>query len=291
MKYDQIVPQVNDILRSYTIRLTLRQIFYRLVSQLRCPNTVNAYKQLSRMLVKARERGEVDDSRIEDRSRSELGLGDYGYDNFEDFVDAQIERFKDSWEYWTRKVWETQERRIIIALEKDALSRLFTDISDKFRVKVFPTRGYGSYTFVKKIAEETVTDKPTTILYFGDYDPSGRDIERDLGDRGEKYGGRFSLERIALSEEQIKEYNLPPRPEDAETLAKLARDSRTKRYGLEYAVELDALEPTVLQELIQKAIQANIDTEAWNEMLQQIKEERDELKAKFEKARITFDGE
>jgi hypothetical protein len=102
MPYETIVKEVNKILQEYIMPLTLRQIFYRLVSKLVIPNTVTSYKTLSKILVKARERGEVDDTRIEDRSRQVLGMGDWGYQDFDSFLDERIRRLKDSWQYWTR---------------------------------------------------------------------------------------------------------------------------------------------------------------------------------------------
>jgi hypothetical protein len=290
MNYAEIVKAVNEVLAQYTMPLTLRQIYYRLVAKLLIPNTVTCYKQLSHMLVKARERGEIDDSRIEDRSRNVLGTGDFGYEDFDNFLKERVERFMDSWEYWTRTLWNNQQYDVIIAIEKDALSRLFVDIADRFRVKVFPTRGYGSYTYVKNMAENMNKTRSTIVLYYGDFDPSGRDIERDLGKRLGRYGvADFNIIRIALTKEQIALYNLPPKPEDAATLAKLERDPRTKTYGMEYACELDALEPTILQTLIETNIRDRIDIDKWNEVLNKIREERETLKKKLEKVKITFE--
>jgi len=68
--------------------------------------------------VRAREEGLVDESRIEDRSRQVLGIGDFGYDDFDSFLDDRIERLKESWKYWTRPLWETQPQKVLIALEK-----------------------------------------------------------------------------------------------------------------------------------------------------------------------------
>ena len=290
MNYAEIVKAVNAVLQQYTMPLTLRQIYYRLVAKLLIPNTVTCYKQLSHMLVKARERGEVDDSRIEDRSRNVLGTGDFGYEDFDNFLKGRAERFKDSWEYWTRTLWDNQQYDVLIALEKDALSRIFVDIADRFRVKVFPTRGYGSYTYVKNMAGYMNKTRSTIVLYYGDLDPSGRDIERDLGERLGRYGvADFNVIRIALTKEQIAQYNLPPKPEDAATLAKLERDPRTKTYGMEYACELDALEPTILQELIEANIRDRIDSDKWQEVLDKTREERETLKKKLEKVKITFE--
>jgi len=290
MNYAEIVKAVNEVLAQYTMPLTLRQIYYRLVAKLLIPNTVSSYKQLSKMLVKARERDEIDDSRIEDRSRNVLGTGDFGYEDFDNFLKERVERFMDSWEYWTRTLWNNQQYDVIIAVEKDALSRLFVDIADRFRVKVFPTRGYGSYTYVKNMAKNMNKTRSTIILYYGDLDPSGRDIERDLGKRLGRYGvADFNVIRIALTKEQIALYNLPPKPEDAATLAKLERDPRTKTYGMEYACELDALEPTILQTLIETNIRDRINIDKWNEVLNKIREERETLKKKLEKVKITFE--
>jgi len=291
MKYGEIVKSVNKVLAQYDMPLTLRQVYYRLVAKLLIPNTVTAYKTLSKLLVKARERGEVDDTRIEDRSRQVLGIGDWGYEDFESFLDNQIKTLKDSWQYWARELWKNQPRNMLVALEKDALSRLFVDVADGFHVHVFPTRGYGSYTYVKNMAGRmSSNEKPTVVLYFGDYDPSGRDIQRDLKERLGSYGGEnFLVYRVALTKDQIERFNLPPRPEDAATLEKLRRDPRTKTYGMEYAAELDALEPPTLQAMVQDAITTTIDDKVWKETLEQIRKEQEQLKEKLKKLKIEWD--
>ena len=292
MKYGEIVKAVNEVLAQYTMPLTLRQVYYRLVAKLLIPNTVTAYKTLSRLLVKARERGEVDDTRIEDRSRQVLGVGDWGREDFDSFLNSQIEHLKDSWQYWTRKLWKNQPRNVLVAVEKDALSRLFIDVADKFHIHVFPTKGYGSYTYVKNMATRmnSNSEKPTIVLYFGDYDPSGRDIQRDLKERLGTYGGEnFQVVRIALTKDQIARFNLPHRPEDATTLEKLGRDPRTKTYGMEYAAELDALEPPTLQAMTRDAITTTIDDKKWKEDLEQIRQEQEQLKEKLKKLKIEWE--
>ena len=293
MKYSEVVKAVNEVLGAYAVRMTLRQIFYRLVSKYGYPNTRSSYKNLSRQLVKAREKNEVDDWRIEDRSRRVLGTGDHGYENSEEFIIDQITELKDSYRYWNRKLWLNQDVKVIVALEKDALSRLFSDEAEKFRVRTYATKGYGSYSFLKNLAGDLSSEKENIILYFGDYDPSGRDIERDLAERIQRYsnGEEFTVIRVALSKEQIAEYDLPHKPEDAETLAKLQRDPRTATYGMEFAVELDAIEPDELQRLIIKAIVDQINQDQWDDDINEIREEREELREKMQQIKIEFDGE
>lgn len=291
MRYEDIIREVNKILDQYDMPLTLRQLFYRLVAQLIIPNTITSYKTLSKWMVKAREQGDVDDRRIEDRSRQVLGVGDWGYEDVESFLNDRIKSLQESWQYWARSLWETQPLQVLVALEKDALSRLFTDVTDRFHIHVFPTRGYGSYAYVKDMAERIVSEgKPAIVLYFGDFDPSGRDIERDLRERLERYGAEdFKVVRVALTKHQIAEHNLPPRPEDAATLEKLGRDPRRVRYGLEYACELDALEPPTLQDMIQQSVMERIDEKEWNTRVQQIKDEQTKLKEKLTKLKISWE--
>lgn len=285
MNYDVIVKAVNEITRQYTIKLTLRQIYYRLVAQNLIPNTKSSYKGLSSMLVRAREERKVDEDKIEDRSRQVLGSSDYGYDSPDDFMEAMIKEFQGGFKYYNRKLWDTQETKLAIALEKDALSRLFLQTIEPYRMQLFPTRGYGSFTYVRTMAKELRSEQPVAVLYFGDFDPSGQDIERDLRERLARYGARNIVEvkRIALTVDQINEYKLPPMPDDAETLAKLRRDTRAAKYGLDYAVELDALEPPVLQRLIEDEILSRIDKDSWDDRKEEIEDEREDLKIRLQK--------
>jgi len=290
VSYKQIVDAVNKVLSSYSAAMTLRQIYYRLVSINLIPNTKTSYKTLSKQLVKARERKDVDEDRIEDRSRSVLGNGDStGYDSKDDFIKYQLHRIKTSASYWNAPLWKNQTNKLFVVVEKDALSRLFSDVAGDYRVQVYPEKGYGSYTFVNDMAADLDEEKENVVLYFGDYDPSGRDIERDMEARLERYtkgSATFRISRIALTTEQIQEYKLPPKPEDAETLAKIARDPRSAKYGTEFVVELDALEPDVLKNLIGKAILNELDQDQWNKDVEEIQTTQAELKDLFRDARI-----
>ena len=88
MRYGEIVKAVNEILAQYNAPLTLRQVYYRLVAKALIPNTVTSYKTLSRLLVKARERGEVDDA---ERRRQERT------DQLRKVLKEQIEKLTKNW--------------------------------------------------------------------------------------------------------------------------------------------------------------------------------------------------
>jgi len=291
MDYATVVRESLAIFQQYNVAMTLRQLFYRLVSKHVFPNTVNSYKTLSKMLVKARENHHVPDRYLEDRTRTTIG-GDSGFESPESFTDAHVAWFKASWERFTMPLWANQPKRIEVWVEKDALSRLCSEISEDYNVVTCPSKGYSSYSYVKKAVRRMDDDygtKDVVILYFGDYDPSGVDIERDLGDRLARYGAvDVEVKRIALTLDQIQKYNLPPFPAKSSDprLAKFIADT-----GGTDAVELDALEPNVLQDLIRDAIQSHIDKSLWDQRLRQINEEKEKLHKKFEGLKIEFEGE
>lgn len=261
--YEEVVEAALEVFKQYDTALTLRQLYYRLVSRHLFENTVNNYKRLSRIMVKAREQGDVPVNCLEDRSRRILGRGDTGDTSAKDFLRRRISGLKESYREFRMPMWDDQPFYLLISLEKDALSRLVSDEATKYYIRTFPTRGYPSFSYVRRMASyirNRLKGKPTVVLYFGDLDPSGVDIERDLSERLEKYGaGDFKVRRIALTRDQIVQYSLPPTPvkkSDARTPSFVAN------FG-EETVELDALDPNMLKLLVHRSVEEHIDLAAW----------------------------
>ncbi|GAJ10542.1 unnamed protein product, partial [marine sediment metagenome] len=130
MKYKETIPVVNEIISQYDIKLTVRQIYYRLISD---PynlfeNTKSRYTQFDKMLVVARERGEVDHTSIEDRTREALG-GDFDYGSPQEFLRSEIDSLKNCWQDYIMEMWKDQEHKIEVWVEKDALSNLIFQVA------------------------------------------------------------------------------------------------------------------------------------------------------------------
>jgi len=119
------------------------------------------------------------------------------------------------------------------------------------------------------------------ILYVGDYDPSGMYMsEVDLPKRFAKYdGGHILLKRIALRPRHLGA--LPWFPASDKK-----KDPRYRwfvdNYG-ERCWELDALDPNDLRALVEKAIRAEIEPEAWNRCAVVEKAERESLRHVLDK--------
>lgn len=282
MKYKEIIPVVNEILSQYSFALTIRQIYYRLISD---PynlfsNTRSMYNSLDRMLVRAREVGEIDGKRIEDRTRQTIG-GDQGWEDPDSYLDKVLEYIKSCWEKYSKEVWASQQFKLEVWIEKDALASVISETTHPFRVLVFPSRGYSSYTKIKEALDRLkyYRDKQIIILHLADHDPSGFDMTKDLINRFEKYGDdSIEIKRIGLNYDQVEKFNLRPNPVKTADPRAL---SYISHYG-EECWELDALPPNELQSIVEKEIKNYIDQKAWDAKLEEIEEEREEIRERID---------
>ena len=281
MKYKETIPVVNEIIGQYDIKLTVRQIYYRLISDpyVLFENTKSRYTQFDKMLVVARERREVDYTSIEDRTREALG-GDYGFDNPQEFLKSEIDSFKNCWQDYIMEMWKNQEHKLEIWVEKDALANLINQVAKDFRVLVFPSRGYSSFTKVMECLErlEAYSDKERIILHLTDHDPSGLDMTRDLGERLSSYGGdSIQIKKIGLTYEQIEKFDLKPNPVKKS-------DTKTENYRSRFGSdcwELDALPPSELQNLVKESIKKYIDVGSWNDRFKEVEKGKNWLREKL----------
>jgi hypothetical protein len=238
--------------------------------------------------VKAREEGEVDDTRIEDRARQVL-RGESGYDDPEEFTELMEKWFRGSGARYKADLWADQDAFVEVWVEKDALSRVIAQAAEPYRVTVCPSRGYSSYTYIKRMAIDdrlSDVDKPIIILDFRDHDPSGLQMTEDLRKRLVKYGDGLDIEvkRIALRIDQVKQYNLISNP------TKLA-DPRSQAYVAQYGDqcwELDAIEPRELQRIVKDAVEEHVDREVWENGLKQEEEDRTSLTESFASLIVTY---
>jgi hypothetical protein len=298
-----VVDRSADLVKGYLasgIRPTLRQVHYRLASLQvgGYQNTVNCYKSLSRKLVDARK-----DDRIPWN-----GLADHIRKRQWHKLDENID-FKEVLESYIDDLgtdpWENQAKHLVIWIEKDALAELVSDVAKRFYVPVCVGRGYSSWTFIHDNLD-ILNDPGAIILYLGDHDPSGLDIERSLGKAIEYFrtgvdvaglfkdflGGSDILKfgngccrRLALTHEQVQAHKLLPNP------TKQA-DSRAGAYVAQYGDqcwELDALDPTVLKALVTQAIDAEIDKEAWTAVESDNQTRRDKALAKLEEIELDLE--
>lgn len=225
--------------------MTVRQMFYRLVSAGLVDKTEGEYKRtVARLLGQMRLRGEIPFGWIADGTRWMRKPESYGS------VEAALRRTAAG---YRRALWAEQDSHVEVWLEKDALAGVLFDVTAEFDVPLMVTRGYPSLTFLYDgAAVIAAKQKPAWIYYLGDLDPSGVDISRNVEARLREFApkARIMFDRIAVSPYQIDLYKLATRPTKA-------TDSRSQRFRGE-SVEVDAIPPATLRELVRGAIEAHI---------------------------------
>ena len=269
------VKMVTEELRSYW-PLTLRQIYYQLVSKGHIKNTRSQYNMLSKLIKWMRIDEKLPWGALEDRSRTLTNKR--GYDNLGHFINTEMFNFLYG---YTRCLIQNQGKHIEVWTEKDALLRIFKGVVYPYCIRAVVCRGYSSVTFIADFytrAEKAIMQgKKPVVLYFGDLDPSGIQMleatKETLEDELELYGVEFK--RIGLNPEHIEQYNLPADP----TAAKKT-DPRYGKYVEQYgavAVELDALHPATLKAMIKRSIESEIDMADFVEQQFQEHEDKNQL--------------
>lgn len=226
--------------------MTVRQVYYQLVARQAIKNQDSQYKRVSRLLVDARKDGAIPWQWVEDRLRRPRAVA--MWNSLPDFV-------ADAARAYRRDVWSTQPGYIETWLEKDALSGIFEDILSPFGVTLNVGRGYDGWDSIYNAAQRMRDGRGVSILYFGDFDPSGEDMARSLEERLAFFGCHPTITKCALTADDIARYNLPPDPAkktDTRTAEFIAKNG-------DVSVELDALPGAVLRQRIRTEVETRLD--------------------------------
>jgi hypothetical protein len=226
--------------------MTVRQVFYRLVSQGVINKTEGEYKStVVRLLAAMRRAGELPFQWIADNTRWMRKPTSYS---------SLVQALERTAQLYRRSVWDQSPVYVEIWCEKDALAGVLYEETEVWDVPLMVTRGFSSLTYLYGAAEVVnAIGKPAYLYFFGDYDPSGLDITRSVeaGLREFAGGAEIYFERVALTPEQIAAWNLPTRPTKA-------TDSRSRNFQGE-SVELDAIPPNLLRSLVRQHINLHVD--------------------------------
>lgn len=280
-KNQERLEQINEIIEEYQQQgyvLTLRQLYYQLVSRDVVPNKAAEYSKLSVLLKEGRMAGVVDWDAIEDRLRKPSKPS--SWDSPAQIIDSCISQYR-------KPRQEGQDVYLEVWVEKDALSGVLKRVTEKYGIPIVVNRGYSSasamFDAYNRMAKHAGSERKSKILYLGDFDPSGVDMIRDIRERLQEfingssdsvvYDMDFEVDAIALTQQQIKHYNPPPNP--AKITDPRAKDFVRKFGGLSW--EVDALRPEVLHKVLEDAILENIDLQAYKTILQQEDKEREAL--------------
>lgn len=271
----RMIDIVNGILTEYQeqgFRLSLRQLYYQLVSRSYVENTVNSYKRIGNIVSDARQAGLIDWDMIEDRGRETVAVPHWS---------GPAEILRVAANQFRIDKWHEQSHHIEVMVEKDALSGVLEPVCRDLDVSITANKGYSSsstmYEIGRRLHHLHGEGKEITIIYLGDHDPSGIDMTRDVLERLILYSelGTSDLEviRLALNWNQIKEWNPPENPAK-QTDSRFANYAR--RFG-DSSWELDAVEPAQLARLVRDLVRSRRDDDLWNKAVAEESRMRSEL--------------
>lgn len=290
---EELIERCDEVLEEYAergIALTVRQLYYQCVTRDLFPdawadpatgvkNRVENYNRLKVLVAEARLAGRLDWDHVVDLGRETRRNAHW---------DSPAEILRGAAEQFRMDKWSEQTNYVEVMVEKQALESVLRPVCAELDVAFSANKGYASASFLhvrgREIGEVLRQNgwRTAMVLYLGDHDPSGLDMDRDVQDRLRLFAGcadwgcgvpgwedpvdpdRLLVERVALTGGQIRRYKLAPDP------AKLT-DARAKRYVAQHgrnSWELDALDPQVLAGLVRDAVGCYRNDEHWRKSVQ-----------------------
>jgi hypothetical protein len=253
--------------------VTVRQVFYQAVNRGLVPkDEAKGYRVVQRRLVALRESGVIPYGHIVDGTRYVHGY--QRYNDLKEFTAYAAGLYR-------KDYWANSEVNVEVWLEKDALKGvLMPAVVHECGLGLHVTRGFASVTYLQEAAEDIERDgRPTYVYVLTDFDPSGvviaEKVEEELMKRAP-----FSdiiVERLAVDRAQIERWNLPTRP----TKSTDTRASKFRRVHGTDSVELDAIPPDLLRELVKNAIDSHMEPWRLKQFQMVEEEERETLKQLF----------
>jgi hypothetical protein len=241
--------------------MTVRQVFYQATVSGLVEKAESGYAKVQTDLTIMRRAGELPYDWLADNTRRQRKPRTF---------DSVEEALLQTAHFYRKALWKDIDAYVEIWLEKDALAGVIYPITSKYDVPLMVARGYASLSFLYDAAEYiNELDIPAYIHHLGDFDPSGvnagEKIEETLREMAPD--ADITFERIAVTKEQITEWNLPTRPTKSS-------DTRSKGFG-SISVELDAIEPNRLRALVQSAIEKHLPQHEFEVLKAAEKSERD----------------
>lgn len=276
-----IVGQAQSVLNEYRSYgpMTARQIFYRLVGQYEYAKTEKAYKRLCEILVRARRAQLINFGDIRDDGTVIAGGG--GFESTESAWATIGYIAKD----FTLNRMVNQPHHIELWCEAAGMVPMLENAVSEWNVSVYSTGGFSSVTVTHQIAQRVAhksseEGKDTVFLHIGDYDPSGVSIynsmDEDISSFLYGYGkfGKFAAYRVALTEEQVIDLDIPTAPPKY-------TDTRSANWEGETA-QCEAIPPDILTKMARDAVEQYIDMEALAEREGQEADGRAQMRDKLE---------
>ena len=268
---EELREALHEIVAHYE-PITVRGVFYQAATRGLVPKTDNeGYRPIQRELLKMRRKGAIPWGWITDGSRTVFRRSHYG--NLESYAKVVAHNYR-------RDYWYDSDEYVELWLEKEALSGvILPTVVEEYGLGLYVTKGQPSVTYLYEAAEQIVSDgRPTHIYVLSDHDPGGlRIFDRIRRELRDFVDGQVDLyvRRIAVEPWQIERYDLPTRPGKR-------KDPNAAEFVEKYGdacVELDAISPPLLRQLVAKHIESHMAPDQLRALKLVEEEEREGLRS------------
>jgi len=204
--------------------MTVRQVFYQATVRGLVEKAETGYSKVQTDITLMRRDGSLPYDWLADNTRWQRKPNTF--DSVEDAL-------RETARFYRKNLWRDADAYVEIWLEKDALSGVIYPVTSMYDVPLMVARGYASLSFLFSAAEYINTlDIPAYIYHLGDFDPSGVNAGEKIEEMLRELAPDADIvfERIAVTEEQITDWDLPTRPTKAS-------DTRAKTFSSALSVE------------------------------------------------------
>jgi hypothetical protein len=251
---EQLDDQIVEVLEEDHPQ-SVRHVYYRMTNP-RLPEPVdkteNGYQQVQHRITLLRRSGRVPYGWITDATRR--GYHTDTFTDSSDFLDRVMGLYR-------ADIWRDAGVYVEVWCESRSIAGVIEDDCERLAVSLYPAGGFTSITLAYQAAEyinaaTSYGDKPAHVIYIGDHDPAGVLIDKSLEAELRKHLDQdidFTFHRIAITPEQITEYDLPTKP----------RKTTDRRcLHITETVEAEAMPANILRAMLREKIEEFLPTHA-----------------------------
>ncbi len=273
--------------------VSVRVLYYQLVTGKTIESSKNSYTYFNKALTEGRKQGYIpwemfmDDTKPFYPAVKKTSLDTLPYNYIIDRLELALTK------PYTFDLWEKQNTKVEVWIEKNALIPIIKPITDKWNVALQSLRGYSSYTKLREGVERVnsyiAKGLKVRLFYFGDFDPAGwyiytvlkRYFKEGMNEINKK---NFRLIRLAVNPRHLKTLThdpLPVKEGDKNRKNYIKRFKKLfERLNMKKSscYEIEAMDPAEIQKIlateIQKCISVKLDEEKknrWYEEFEKLK--------------------
>ena len=272
----KLVQDVQTVLDDYRahLPLTIRQVFYRLVSTRGFLKSETAYSRLCETVNRARRARLIRFEHIRDDGPSRREWASWAN------PEAFLSELRDDAARFMLDRQARQPVRLWTLCEAGGMAPMLARVANPFGIPVLTSGGFDSLTAKHDLAHELAAamdmGQPAEILHIGDLDPSGEHLFTSLAEDVSAmtealFGAAPRFTRLAVTREQAVALDLPTAPAKATDKRRFEGDT----------VQAEAIDPATLSGILRDAIEARRNADAAQRLLDRESDMRADLVARL----------